>query len=70
MKKLKLADEKMKRRHDEAIQEYYEFYPGDLVLIKNRVSGSLETKLVGPYTFVRYKDLDGYSCILENDDGK
>ena len=34
--RLKLADEKMKRRHDEAILESYEFYPGDLVLIKNR----------------------------------
>ena len=41
VKKLKLANEKMKRRHDEAIQEYYEFYPGDLVLIKSRVPRSL-----------------------------
>ncbi len=38
--------------------------------MKNRAQGSLETKLIGPYTFVRYKDMDGYSCILENEDGK
>lgn len=68
--KLRLADERMKRRHDKAIMEYYEFYPGDMVLIKNRASGSLEPKLIGPYTFVRFKDMDGYASVLENEDGK
>lgn len=27
-------------------------------------------RLVGPFTFIRYKDRDGYSCILETEDGK
>jgi hypothetical protein len=68
--KLRLADERMKRRHDDAITEYYEFYPGDMVLLRNRASGSLEAKLIGPFTFVRFKDKDGYASILENEDGK
>ena len=24
---------------------------------------------MGPFKFVRYKDVDKYACILENDDG-
>ncbi len=36
--KLRLAEERMKRRHDDSIMEYYEFYPGDMVLLKNRAS--------------------------------
>ena len=27
-------------------------------------------RLVGPFTFIRYKDRDGYACILETEDGK
>ena len=39
------------------------------MLVKNRASGSLESLLKGPYIFVKYKDFDGYACILrdEND---
>ena len=37
---------------------------GDLVLLKNRATGSLMSKLVGPFIFVKYKDPDGYACIL------
>lgn len=42
---------------------------GDLVLVKNRESGSLETPLVGPFRFIMYKDFDKYACILETDEG-
>jgi hypothetical protein len=38
-------------------------------LIKNRGAGSLATALIGPYTFVEYKDFDGYACILEDENG-
>lgn len=46
------------------------YQPGDLVLVKNRAHGSLEPKLVGPYEFVKYKDYEGYACILRDEDGK
>ena len=39
------------------------------MLVKNRKSGSLESKLVGPFEFVRYKDFDKYAVILRDDDG-
>ena len=39
------------------------------MLVKNRDKGVLQTKFVGPFYFVCYKDFDGYSCILEDDDG-
>ncbi len=38
--------------------------------MKNRASGSLESGLTGPYTFVKYKDFDGYACILCDENGK
>ena len=41
--------------------------PGDKVLVKNRKPGVLETKFVGPYLFVRYKDRDKYPCILRDE---
>ncbi len=47
-----------------------EFVEGDMVLIKNREAGSLASNLVGPFKFVRYKDFDGYACILCDDDGR
>lgn len=47
-----------------------ELSPGDLVLVKNRRSGSLESKLVGPFEFVRYKDYDKYAVVLRDDDGR
>ncbi len=40
------------------------------MLVKNRSSGSLEPSLTGPYTFVKYKDFDGYACVLKDDNGK
>ena len=40
------------------------------MLVKNRASGSLESSLTGPYTFVKYKDFDGYACVLKDDNGK
>jgi hypothetical protein len=46
-----------------------EFKKDDLVLVKNRASGSLESKLVGPFKFVGYKDRDKYAVWLENDSG-
>ena len=38
--------------------------------MKNRKAGSLEPKLVGPFTFVRYKDFDKYAAILRDEDGR
>lgn len=46
------------------------FDAGDEVLVKNRAAGSLESPLTGPYVFVRYKDFDGYACILRDENGK
>ena len=46
------------------------FQNGDKVLVKNRASGSLEPRFVGPYVFVDYKDTDGYASILEDENGK
>lgn len=43
---------------------------GDMVLIKNRVDGSLASNLIGPFKFVRYKDFDRYSCILCDGEGR
>lgn len=40
------------------------------MLVKNRASGALESALVGPYIFIRFKDFEGYACILEDEDGK
>ena len=39
------------------------------MLVKNRGAGALQTPLVGPYTFVKYKDWDKYACILEDEVG-
>lgn len=41
-----------------------------MVLIKNRAAGSLEPRLVGPFTFIQYKDRDKYVSILETAEGK
>lgn len=68
--KLRRADAYNKRRHDAQGVFTGEFHPGDFVLIKNRVKGSLETKLTGPYEFVKYKDYDRYACVLKDDKGK
>ena len=43
---------------------------GDVVLMKNRASGSLESKFVGPFEFVRYKDKDEYAVILRDTVGR
>ena len=51
------------------VGELYEFRRGDEVLVKNRAEGALESKFIGPYWFVKYKDFDGYACILETEDG-
>ena len=60
-----------KRYYDGQLQgPVLELQFGDQVLIKNRAAGSLQSRLVGPFTFVRYKDRDGYSCILEDEDGR
>ena len=47
-----------------------DFIAGELVLVKNRASGTFETPLIGPFEFVRYKDKDCYAAILEDDTGK
>ena len=39
------------------------------MLVKNSASGVLESKFVGPYWFLKYKDREGYACILETEDG-
>ena len=41
-----------------------------MVLVKNRKPGVLETKLVGPYEYVRYKDRDKYACVLKDENGR
>ena len=64
MGKLKLADEQSKQKHDSDLGGLIEYVEGDMVLIKNRVSGSLASNLVGPFKFIKYKDFDGYACIL------
>jgi hypothetical protein len=68
--KLKLADERSKKKHDETIEELVIYEEGDLVLIKSRSSGSLVSKLMGQFKFVKYKDFDRYACILKDDNGK
>lgn len=68
--KLKLADERSKMKHDERVTEVVIYQEGDKVLIKNRRTGSLSSKLVGPFLFVRYKDFDCYACILKDGNGK
>ena len=69
MGKLRLADEQAKQKHNSDIGSLVEYVEGDMVLIKNREAGSLASKLVGPFKFVKYKDFDDYACILcdEND---
>lgn len=67
--KLAQADSKSKLKYDEKVGEFYEFRRGDEVLVKNRAAGVLESKFVGPFWFIRYKDFDGYACILETADG-
>lgn len=67
--KLKQRDEDEKVRYDKNVGPVLELQQGDLVLVKNRSAGSLETPLVGPFRFLRYKDADRYACILENEDG-
>ena len=47
-----------------------DFIAGELVLVKNRASGTFETPLIGPFEFVRYKDKDCYAAILEDDTGR
>jgi hypothetical protein len=49
MGKLKIADLRAKLKHDAEIGDLVSFEEGDLVLIKNRVEGSLAPKLVGPF---------------------
>ena len=66
--KLRRADEKSKREFDTNKEFVSELNAGDQVLVQNRKSGSLEPKLVGPFTFVRYKDYDKYAVILKDDD--
>ena len=70
VKKLTKADARAKQKFDARIEYVQVFEEGDLVLIKNRSSGALASKLVGPYRFVHYKDVDKYACILEDDEGK
>ena len=67
--KLKQQDMAEKLRYDQNVGPRVELEQGDLVLVKNRSSGSLETPLVGPFRFLRYKDRDRYACILEYEDG-
>ena len=54
--RLEVADEAYKRYFDARHKIVKEFNPGDLVLMKNRREGIFETKLDGPYEFVRYLD--------------
>ena len=67
--KLKIADLRAKLKHDAELGDLVSFEEGDFVLIKNRVEGSLAPKLVGPFQFVKYKDVDRYSCILRDGEG-
>ena len=54
--RLEAADEAYKRYFDTRHKVVKEFNPGNLVLIKNRREGIFETRLDGPYEFVRYLD--------------
>ena len=54
--RLEAADEVYKKYFDARHKVVEEFNPGDLVLLKNRREGIFETKLAGPYEFVRYLD--------------
>lgn len=49
MGKLKKADIKSKKKHDATLGSLTVYEEGDLVLIKNRVDGSLASNLVGPF---------------------
>ena len=62
--KLQAADKKAKRQYDQNVGQVIEYYPGDMVLVKNRKPGVLEANLVGPFEFKRYKDRDKYACVL------
>ena len=54
--RLEAADEAYKRYFDARYKVVEEVNPGDLVLMKNHREGIFETKLAGPYEFVRYLD--------------
>jgi hypothetical protein len=49
MGKLRKADIQSKKKHDEKLGDLVVYLEGDLVLIKNRVDGSLASNLVGPF---------------------
>lgn len=68
--KLVQNDLNVKRKYDVGVEQMAELSDGDVVMMKNRASGSLESKFVGPFEFVRYKDEGKYAVILRDATGR
>ena len=68
--KITVANMREKLAYDERQRKFQgKYYPGDLVLMKNRSSGVFEPPLTGPYEFVRYKQ-GGRACWLKDNEGR